>query len=377
MKTTNLLLSVICLAALSACGGGDEDTSRAGDGAQFLANATSASASRKVALAVKPSGLTPTEAMNWAEHQFPELFPRRLPDNSLVQNQTVDIYTYRYYPSTGNYLGIGNDSVYLAGPVAGQAKGANPIPFFYDDLYKFTADIKAGNNPEGLYVATNAIMLIENDGTTWFMDMTAKTLTENPAASTGKVTTADGRAMTLAAHSLASWDIPTDLSVAGAYEPKATFNFTVKGMPSCKDRNFLTSYDPAYNTVMNTPVSTFNDSKDFYSGDAIRLTTTVAGTFTGQSGGKAPDPACNFNGQLTPTTKGYQKVAITFGAGCVEIPTGTKGNGVLIRYVDGIYLLMTTQLGRYGEIQPFVTFLTVPGTKVPANLMLTARSTAL
>lgn len=56
---------------------------------------------------------TPTELMDWAETQFPGLFPGH------QANRSLDPYVYRFYPDSGNYLGVGNGDIYLAGPIVG------------------------------------------------------------------------------------------------------------------------------------------------------------------------------------------------------------------------------------------------------------------
>lgn len=68
------------------------------------------------AQAAGPAGrkLTATELFNYAEKQYPTLFP------SHAANQTLAPYTYRQY-STGNYLGVADGSVYLLGPASGGA----------------------------------------------------------------------------------------------------------------------------------------------------------------------------------------------------------------------------------------------------------------
>ena len=56
---------------------------------------------------------TPTETMNWAELTYPQFFPSR------QQNQTSPPYLYRYYPESGNYLGIDGETVAVIGPISG------------------------------------------------------------------------------------------------------------------------------------------------------------------------------------------------------------------------------------------------------------------
>jgi len=52
--------------------------------------------------------------MNWAEAQYPALFPGHKSDIT-----SVPPYVYRYYPETGNYVGVSGTDVYILGPVSG------------------------------------------------------------------------------------------------------------------------------------------------------------------------------------------------------------------------------------------------------------------
>ncbi len=51
--------------------------------------------------------------MNWAEMAYPYYFPAH------AVNSFQDPYEYRYYSSTGNYLGISGNEVYVMGPLSG------------------------------------------------------------------------------------------------------------------------------------------------------------------------------------------------------------------------------------------------------------------
>jgi N-acetylneuraminic acid mutarotase len=50
---------------------------------------------------------------DWAEHAYPQFFP------SHRSNAVLAPYTYRYYPETGNYLGVDGDTVAVLGPISG------------------------------------------------------------------------------------------------------------------------------------------------------------------------------------------------------------------------------------------------------------------
>jgi len=55
----------------------------------------------------------PDSLMNWAEMAYPYYFPAH------VVNSFQDPYVYRYYPNTGNYLGISGNEIYVMGPLSG------------------------------------------------------------------------------------------------------------------------------------------------------------------------------------------------------------------------------------------------------------------
>lgn len=99
-----LTLSALC----AACGGGNPEPD---------AVARPAARSRPLAQAAPlPSA---TAVLDWAETAYASYFPTRQP------NQQFGPYTYRYYPSTGNYLGVAGTGIWILGPVAGSA--AEPV----------------------------------------------------------------------------------------------------------------------------------------------------------------------------------------------------------------------------------------------------------
>lgn len=94
-----LLLALLCIAALSSCGGGRDVETAAPQNAVV--------ALRARALAVTPAGPrtpAPEEAalqlMDFGETAFPQFFPSRQP------TQTLAPFVYRHYPQTGAYLGV-------------------------------------------------------------------------------------------------------------------------------------------------------------------------------------------------------------------------------------------------------------------------------
>lgn len=62
---------------------------------------------------------TAAELMDWAERAYPQFFPATQPTQSLPP------YLYRYYPQTGNYLGVAGQEVYVLGSLTGGT--SNPV----------------------------------------------------------------------------------------------------------------------------------------------------------------------------------------------------------------------------------------------------------
>lgn len=50
--------------------------------------------------------------LDWAERTYPDMFPGQ------AATQWLAPYQYRYYPATGNYLGVGGSDVYVLGPIS-------------------------------------------------------------------------------------------------------------------------------------------------------------------------------------------------------------------------------------------------------------------
>ena len=106
---------------LAACGGGDM-----ADMPIALQNATAPVPSsailqgdrRQIAAVSKaaaPPVPTPDAMMNWAQSYFPNAFPG---NQFNIQSGSL---LYRYYPDTGNYLGVSESVVYVLGPITGNA----------------------------------------------------------------------------------------------------------------------------------------------------------------------------------------------------------------------------------------------------------------
>lgn len=97
------LLALALTVQLAGCGGGQAD-----DATQ---RAVVADDTRRHALAA--GDLSASALFAYAERAYADLFP------SGSATQTLPPYTYRYYPATGNYLGLADGSVYVLGPVSG------------------------------------------------------------------------------------------------------------------------------------------------------------------------------------------------------------------------------------------------------------------
>jgi hypothetical protein len=110
-------LGTAALAALvvAGCGGGEgtdagheaPESVQNAQRRQALASATTATSS------VRPVGTT--ALLDWAERNYPQFFPGHQDDQSLSP------YTYRYYPQTGNYVGVADGRAVIYGPVSGGA----------------------------------------------------------------------------------------------------------------------------------------------------------------------------------------------------------------------------------------------------------------
>ena len=105
-------------AFLAACGGGDGG---GGAGGSTMASANASSTPYQPLLGTPvPSRLaaqaavlpTPDQLMDWAERAYPAYFPDRQP------NQSAGNLVYRFYPKSGNYLGVSGNDVLVLGPIS-------------------------------------------------------------------------------------------------------------------------------------------------------------------------------------------------------------------------------------------------------------------
>jgi hypothetical protein len=94
----------LCVAmALSSCGGGADPE----------ASLSQRAGPQSLAAAIQvPPALDATGLMDWAERTFPTVFTGHPP------NQTLGPFILRAY-STGNYLGVAGDVIYILGPITG------------------------------------------------------------------------------------------------------------------------------------------------------------------------------------------------------------------------------------------------------------------
>lgn len=109
------LAALSSVALLAACGGGGDppEALRNTEAAVAMPGLLRVAGARSVRL-VAARLPTVDELLDWGEVQFPQWFPGH------QGNQYLDDIVYRYYPPTGNYLGVqGNSAVLVLGPISG------------------------------------------------------------------------------------------------------------------------------------------------------------------------------------------------------------------------------------------------------------------
>jgi hypothetical protein len=192
-----------------------------------------------------------------------------------------------------------------------------------------------------LYAATNGFVIAEPGGKTWILDFTT------PDAVFGDVNVPKSTGNTIDITSKSLSYTHADVGVTGSYTKGQSSNLSLK-YPGSTSALALT-YDTAYDTTLVMPAGTFGGS-DFYTGSTkVSFVISADGkTFTGA------EDACTYSGSFTDTTKGYNKVAITFGNGCA-VPAGTNGAGAVGKYGDN-YVLFTNQAGQFADVA-FVAFI--------------------
>lgn len=113
---------LLAAALLASCGGADEPVSSSSSNGLPPPQ----TAVTNLSLLEPPGGklrnnpaaaadlpLNATVLMDWAESVYSDLFA------GAQTNQVFAPYIYRYYPATGNYLGVDGDKVYVLGPATG------------------------------------------------------------------------------------------------------------------------------------------------------------------------------------------------------------------------------------------------------------------
>lgn len=116
-------LAAVC--SLVACGGAEQradaavgaDASTARQAALHShpdLQAHAAAGERRRTLAAARALPSADLLFDWAERTYPQYFP------SHRTSQTAAPYTYRFYPETGNYLGLDGETVAVLGPISGQ-----------------------------------------------------------------------------------------------------------------------------------------------------------------------------------------------------------------------------------------------------------------
>jgi hypothetical protein len=97
--------AALSVAALSACGGGEAPP--AGMMAFAAAKQDPQLLQGAPLRAAGSASFDATALMDWAQSAYPQFFPGTQPDVAYAP------YVYRYYPDTGNYLGVAGNDVYV------------------------------------------------------------------------------------------------------------------------------------------------------------------------------------------------------------------------------------------------------------------------
>jgi uncharacterized protein (DUF1800 family) len=86
---------------------------------------------------------TPTELLDFAERQYRTYFPSREPDRE------VDGIVYRYYPATGNHVGVSGGMVLVLGPLSGgQLVTVGSLQSFAAAVFSSRAVAMPGSNED-------------------------------------------------------------------------------------------------------------------------------------------------------------------------------------------------------------------------------------
>lgn len=128
------LASAALLSALAGCGGSEGDGASAPAAAVRASHALGAVGQAAPAAAATPS-ITPGQLFDWAQIQFPTLFPAGPADQALTAGGVA--YTLRYYPGTANYLGVGDAD----GVVYGLGAFSGNVIASFGTLADYTCDV--------------------------------------------------------------------------------------------------------------------------------------------------------------------------------------------------------------------------------------------
>lgn len=88
---------------------------------------------------------------NWAENHFPELFPNH------QATQTINPWSFRFYPSTGIYVGVKDDDLYVLGGPWGLES-----PTFVGKMPNVLAQIQSTNGNGNVPACSNTAELPAN-----------------------------------------------------------------------------------------------------------------------------------------------------------------------------------------------------------------------
>lgn len=92
---------------------------------------------------------TAAELLNWAEAQYGSFFPGPQAD------RFAEGYVFRFYPQTGNYLGVAGQGIYVLGPLA----GSTTTPAYLGELAAFACNVHPTSCAPGAY-PTQPITLV-------------------------------------------------------------------------------------------------------------------------------------------------------------------------------------------------------------------------
>lgn len=119
---------VAALVGLGGCGGGSQaDIALTQSASQSFLADHSPNVRRRGLTASDSTTSDASALFDWAEVAYPGFFP------SKQQNLASEPYVFRYYPETGNYVGLAGTGVWILGPVA----GSQTTPAYVGDIADF------------------------------------------------------------------------------------------------------------------------------------------------------------------------------------------------------------------------------------------------